>query len=331
MLRPLSFFFILCRLLSVLSALQTITIDDQQSEGLVRPQYGGSWNAGPKCSGCSLQPSVSAAYGGTWMDATHYPGGAPITMEIQFTGVSIDLFCILPTQPKKGVTTNYNLSFILDRNPGQPFTHSADSTPDFTYNVPVFSAQGLENMPHSLVMSVEDKSTVLFDYALYKYDDSISSPSAMPTGISQSTGNSSEEPRPRTTPNAAVIALAIIVPLLVISLALLVFLYWRKRKQDRAYKVPFPSTSEAPSPDSDPKGIRQWVSQVTYNLTSHPPTIHSTPRSNTGQSVPILTPAQSRRTPNDVVDSPRGHASRFLIHNPDPSVVASSRSGSTRR
>ncbi|KAL0571442.1 hypothetical protein V5O48_010532 [Marasmius crinis-equi] len=167
----LSGFFSLDSLL-VGAVLQTRTIDDQpRDQRGIKPTFSGSWNEGPACKGCSLQPDPRLAFGGTWKDTTHHATNEPVSMQINFTGIAIELFCIVPNSPKSGVTAAYDLTFTLDGEPaGKPFAHTPDYKNDFTYNVSVFSMGGLDNITHTVVMKADSKkvdSAILFDFAQY--------------------------------------------------------------------------------------------------------------------------------------------------------------------
>ena len=75
------------------------------------------------------------------------------------------LFSIIPNL-LFGVTTAYNLQFILDGVPVGSFTHRPDLNAT-KYSVPVLSLENLVNEPHTLVAEPGGSSLFIFDYAIY--------------------------------------------------------------------------------------------------------------------------------------------------------------------
>jgi len=63
-----------------------------------------------------------------------------------------------------------NLTFTLDGKRHGGFTHNPNSTsfsnPQYVSNFPVFSAEGLGDGEHSIVVTVGPDTVFLFDYAL---------------------------------------------------------------------------------------------------------------------------------------------------------------------
>jgi hypothetical protein len=69
-------------------------------------------------------------------------------------------------------TTTVNVTFTLDGAPAKPFFHAPDSSSTILYNTSVFVQDGLQNVPHQLVMTPTGgsvSSLFLFDYAMYTY------------------------------------------------------------------------------------------------------------------------------------------------------------------
>jgi hypothetical protein len=77
------------------------------------------------------------------------------------------VFCIIMnTVPNVLTTANY--SFTLDGAVQPSYSHAPDpnsNTP--LYNVSVLSVTGLENIPHTFVMTLVPPSFALFDHAVY--------------------------------------------------------------------------------------------------------------------------------------------------------------------
>ncbi|KLO16616.1 hypothetical protein SCHPADRAFT_937806 [Schizopora paradoxa] len=96
-----------------------------------------------------------------------------VTATINFTGTAIYLFAIIPNFAALPQTdpTAMNLTFTLDGKPhGQfrnnPTSLNSSSSDNFIPNFAVFSAEGLLDGEHSIVVTVGPDSVFLFDYAL---------------------------------------------------------------------------------------------------------------------------------------------------------------------
>ena len=63
------------------------------------------------------------------------------------------------------------LNFTLDGENAGSFVWDNASSFGFVYNQPVFSIQGLQQGPHTVVATASgtNESAVLFDYAIYTY------------------------------------------------------------------------------------------------------------------------------------------------------------------
>jgi hypothetical protein len=66
---------------SVAATATNRTIDDQTGDAVtgLLPVYSGSWNYGPMCTGCQVQPNGTYAYGRSWHDATAGVSPANVT------------------------------------------------------------------------------------------------------------------------------------------------------------------------------------------------------------------------------------------------------------
>ncbi|KAJ3749549.1 hypothetical protein DFH05DRAFT_1440412 [Lentinula detonsa] len=157
-------------------------IDDQDGDSVtgIVPIYTPStyWQQGASCVLCGFDPDPSKTFHGTWHDITHETTDPPATVEFSFTGITLDVYCLLPNFEFEGglfedYTSSYNLSFVLDGQPvGQIFTHKSDLSGDIRYNVSVLSLSNLAPVPHTFAMigaSTVDRLTIQFDYAKYTY------------------------------------------------------------------------------------------------------------------------------------------------------------------
>jgi hypothetical protein len=178
----------------------TRIIDDQYGDSVTgaHPVYSplDRWTYGPNCTACNIGQSQyvvldkSEIYNGSWHDGTLKPGAPPMNITLSFTGehavscslvgiakvslegTSISVYCIvLNTVPRTSTEAYYN--FSLDSDPVVSYNHNPDSSSDILYNTEVFSASGLENVPHTLNMvlfiSNGNESLMLFDYAKYTW------------------------------------------------------------------------------------------------------------------------------------------------------------------
>ncbi|KAJ8094568.1 hypothetical protein AAF712_008689 [Marasmius tenuissimus] len=138
---------------------------------------------------------------GTWHDTTHFVGSPPSGVNFEFTGVSLEVFCILPPNNVQAIL-NYSLTFEMDgKDVGTPFRRTKDElTSEYQYNVSVVSLQDLPNTKHNFTMVLKSKemdSVALFDYAVYQFEDAGGSTnsstisgmgtSAEPTSVTPST------------------------------------------------------------------------------------------------------------------------------------------------
>lgn len=158
-------------------ASQTIrTIDDYNGDSVtgVKPIFDGSWNYGPTCPGCKVQPDPQHVFDKSWHDATTWPNDTSSrTVTLTFTGTAIWVFCVVPGYMKHGVTTFANISFALDGEVDGRFTNPGTGS-EMMYNVTVYNKTRLANTQHTLVVTPHHEpnaSYIAFDYAMYLYED----------------------------------------------------------------------------------------------------------------------------------------------------------------
>lgn len=201
--------FLLCALLPLLLSRRNLaaqtnrTIDDHYGDSVtgVVPIYASSWNYGPSCPGCRVQPNPELVFDQSWHDATAHPGQSePQTVTLTFTGTAVWVFCALPGYIE-WITTFVNISFALDGQVDGAFT-SPGTGPDMLYNVTVYSKTGLPNTQHTLVISPQydvNASYIAFDWAMYTYEDDDTATTPSPTTSSHATSPPATSP-PATSP-----------------------------------------------------------------------------------------------------------------------------------
>ncbi|KAK7060944.1 hypothetical protein VNI00_000678 [Paramarasmius palmivorus] len=176
--------FIPLLLLSAHGANHTVYLDDTASE----ITYVEAWGQGNTCDQCFLKPDTSKAFQGTWHDFTYFQGKSdPAALQIQFNGVSLEVFCILPANNVNAVLA-YSLSFELDGEAaGQNYTKGpASLTDQYQYNVSVIALTDLENKEHNFTMKLDTAidNVVLFDYAVVGTEDNSKNLTSTPVGPS---------------------------------------------------------------------------------------------------------------------------------------------------
>ncbi|KAE9394631.1 hypothetical protein BT96DRAFT_827400 [Gymnopus androsaceus JB14] len=152
-------------------------IDDQYGDSVsgAIPTYepSGGWADGSTCTGCAIRPDAKQAFLGSWHDSTYDASDKHLrTVQFNFTGTSLDVFCIIPNLSNNTVTTTYNLTFNLDdQTLLQTFEHESDYTNRFLYNYSVLSLSSLASVHHTFTMlmatGVNSSNTLQFDYARY--------------------------------------------------------------------------------------------------------------------------------------------------------------------
>ncbi|KAJ7742793.1 hypothetical protein B0H16DRAFT_1323216 [Mycena metata] len=156
------------------ASILTATIDDSAGDSLnpgVQPVYSPSdaFSPNSNCDGCLARPDPGNAFDNSWHDTSQFGGASPHSVTLSFTGIGIDVFCILAnTVP--GAATNTNLVFTIDGTPYPPFSRDPDETTNYLYNQNVLSVNGLSQNAHTLVISTNNASgtLLLFDYARYR-------------------------------------------------------------------------------------------------------------------------------------------------------------------
>ncbi|KAJ3967282.1 hypothetical protein EV361DRAFT_505491 [Lentinula raphanica] len=242
-------------------------IDDQDGDPLtgVFPVLSppSDWTQGSICTECAFHPDPSKAFNGTWSDTTHYVSDPARTVQFNFTGTSLDVYCIIPNPSNQDLISTYNLTFSLDGQPlPQTFSHRSDLSDNFTYNSSVLSLEGLSLTNHVFTMlaaSTTVNSSLLFDYARYS---NITSSSTAPLQTQTSSVTS-----PTTGHHVSTLPIIIGVVLGSIILILLHVIFvplYRRRKQLRPRSIP------------KLNGIEPYVYQVEPS--------HSSPRSLAGST-----------------------------------------------
>ncbi|KIP04302.1 hypothetical protein PHLGIDRAFT_201496 [Phlebiopsis gigantea 11061_1 CR5-6] len=163
--------------ISVVSLSINTTVDDMDDQIQYSPS--GSWNIGPDCDTCQVQPNAAQAYHSSWHDATFDPSDSKLSMPqsiaFSFTGTAIyvfGIFCHNSSNP----TTGQSYFLYLDGNyTGRlSFAPPAAGGEYFIYNYLLFSSGTLSNGPHSFELQNGQlggvASLVLFDYLIYTHD-----------------------------------------------------------------------------------------------------------------------------------------------------------------
>jgi len=184
----------------------------------------------------------------------HQAKDPPSTIEFNFTGVTLDVYCILPNL---NLTSTYisvsNLAFVLDGQPlAQTFIYNASSD-NIQHNVSVLSLTNLVQVPHTFTIIagyMETKTIVLFDYAKYTVDTDLL---ASPTITSQKTTNTvsatiSPSSDPGKHSNHAAVIGGIIGGILCVVLTLIFIVFYCRRYKHRIRQRFF--TAPYRNPDS---------------------------------------------------------------------------------
>ncbi|KAF9002731.1 hypothetical protein BDQ17DRAFT_1425686 [Cyathus striatus] len=130
----------------------------------------GKWN-NQMCRACAIQPDPLKAYSGTYMAMTYHPEQQNASITMEFEGIAIYVFFILPNKQKSSITNFSAVNFTIKGEIVGNFSHSPDfSITKILYNQMVFSKTDLPNGMHQLVVSttLDDMSIFInFDYAIY--------------------------------------------------------------------------------------------------------------------------------------------------------------------
>ncbi|KAH9842687.1 uncharacterized protein C8Q71DRAFT_733970 [Rhodofomes roseus] len=189
------------------------TIDDTDGDSVtgVHPRYSSYWNDGPSCSGCSAQPEADETFHGTWHDTTsNNPMGSPAhNVSISFQGTAIWVYCVVPNYILNADTL-VNIDFTLDGEFSNTYTHSPEQSDTYDYNVTVYSNTTLKNIKHTLVLTAKDDSPsiILFDWAMYTFEDEESEASTCPsqTRVPATTGSTTAATTPTSSTAAGAAA-----------------------------------------------------------------------------------------------------------------------------
>ncbi|KAF4569597.1 hypothetical protein EYR40_008575 [Pleurotus pulmonarius] len=171
---------------------RNVTIDDEYGDEVthVVPAFTplGGWSLKGGTTALA-KPDASLANNGTWHDATQHAGDLTKTVNFNFTGISLYVYCIIantPPGPSFDAFANYN--FFLDGKFVGKYTHDAEMIPDYV-NTLVYINTTMENGFHSFSIALdasEKPVLMLFDYATYTTIDQ-TSPTLNPTDSLQAT------------------------------------------------------------------------------------------------------------------------------------------------
>ncbi|KAJ7651131.1 hypothetical protein FB45DRAFT_1018483 [Roridomyces roridus] len=133
------------------------------------------------------------------------PDLGSLSIAMDFTGVAIYVYFILPNDEGRGITTTTAANFSIDGTVQGNFTHDSDGTTDVEFNALVFTQTGLSNETHSLLIpaSGPDSLYINFDYATYTFQEATvdtssstpSSSSSVPGASGTSSSHSSNHTR----------------------------------------------------------------------------------------------------------------------------------------
>ncbi|KAK7060949.1 hypothetical protein VNI00_000684 [Paramarasmius palmivorus] len=312
--------------------LQTRFIDDETGDPITGKKVtyspANQWSQGNTCTGCNVRPSNTSAYNGTWHDTTHFMGDTPRSVQFLFTGVSLSVFCILPPKSAQAIKT-YDLTFTLDGASAGSFSLEPDSD-EYQYNVAVVSLNNLTQKEHSFMMQAASStidSLILFDYATYVFDDSISTSASLSGDISPtSTPSNTASAAPsrsssKSDPTAAIVG-GVLGGLLVVALAglALILAMRRRRKSKRSEEIVEPFSYPIPhqqhhrgSPSVSPSDVMSYNKSGQTILNSSMPNLTGLGTSVTNPSsvspsvVPSSTasrpPAQGSSTMSETIPS----------------------------
>ncbi|KAF9002740.1 hypothetical protein BDQ17DRAFT_1425694 [Cyathus striatus] len=154
------------------SVKQNYTIDDGFGDSLTKkmPIYIPDTWVNQTCSeGCTFRPDPLEAYLETYTYTTYHPAQQNASITMEFEGIAIYVFFILPSIQQLNITTAVN--FTIDGEIVGHFSNNEEfSATEILYNQMVFSKTDLPNGIHQLVVSttVDDMSVfICFDYAIY--------------------------------------------------------------------------------------------------------------------------------------------------------------------
>ncbi|KAF8630445.1 hypothetical protein AX17_005422 [Amanita inopinata Kibby_2008] len=270
------FFALLHLLVSPTQAVLIRTIDDTFGDEAthIKPTFLpgtlGVWER-EACRGCVVQPDRSLGYGGTWTAGKYDPKLENTSVTLEFSGTAIYIFFIL-------VNATTECNFTLDGQPAGTFTHFPSmGTYDLIYNATAFSATGLANTAHQLVIStagIDHNVLVNFDYAVYTYEesDAASTPSLLQMAQDYVTGEGGGGGYYWNHPPASVIVACILGGLAFLALttwlSVWLFFYISWARQTRTIRIPplwrFGRTTEAAWRNGPSDQIPRWQNTAVY-------------------------------------------------------------------
>ncbi len=179
------------------------TIDDAGDEVTHQmPVYTPSngWVEGASCNGCDISAAhgvdLGRPFNHTWHDTTVHPNDPAHTIALNFTGSAVYVFNMLANRLGSETTTETHITFFIDDEKVGQYDHMPDDTPEFYYQVPVYTNSSLPYGEHSLKIVADGKqlSLVLFDYVKYttKADNSSVAPAPTSSLVSSETVHASD-------------------------------------------------------------------------------------------------------------------------------------------
>ena len=200
--QTISSFMLWMTLRSILCEARLVIVDDEYGDEMTssRPHYteesnpNGGWHQGNGCESCiatGIDTTSGQVQNSTWHDAT---GGrnSNLSIEYNFTGELISenspqlgakksvigygvaAYFILAGRnlynPTRLVIADTALTFFIDGELVDSFTHNSTLAENYLYNVSVYSNSTLENKNHTFQIRAKDgvDSLMLFDYVTYK-------------------------------------------------------------------------------------------------------------------------------------------------------------------
>ncbi|KAK0198120.1 hypothetical protein F5146DRAFT_73269 [Armillaria mellea] len=190
---------------SALAALVNVTVDDQKGDpktgATVSYTPADAWAISSPCDDCFAQVDPSKAWYTTWHVGKFMPQTNESAVVLQasytFSGTAVYVNCIL-AQSAKHPTGRSDMTFFIDGVQAGTYSSEPDpeSSPDYVYNVTVFSHENLSSGRHIIQIQGGhiggSASLILLDSIIYSHDDDdgSSTPSA-PVAVPSLAPNSS--------------------------------------------------------------------------------------------------------------------------------------------
>ncbi|KAI9461945.1 hypothetical protein BJY52DRAFT_1185291 [Lactarius psammicola] len=179
----------------------------------------------------------------------------PVSVQFNFTGSAIYLFCVLPlgVPPNTNSTpTLMDLTFTLDGEPAGSFFHNGSTnTGGFQSNIPVLSRGNLSDSAHNLLVNLGPNSVFLLDYYVFSRSDgsNIGSPSTPATGtVSESTAIPKKKHEVQTFAGAVGGSVGVLA---VVSACVAISIFRRRRRSTRQHLQDRERQSDAQSFHTD--------------------------------------------------------------------------------